>query len=712
MPSDPAFARAERSARSTSIAVVLVLLALPLLPNAVRAQDSKAVDEARALMARRTDPTEIARTLAATYRLQGPGVVRVLAAAEMGAVAAAGAAVEAFRAEPATVVDWLIAAGYGAEDVMAAATRLRVEPGTVLKLFRRARVPADRAARATRVAESEPTRGARLLVGAGWKAVEATPALIAAYRLGADDAASAFRKAELRASDIAEGLAEVAGGPRQALESLDRGGYDFRDIRRVALHTFQYTAVEWAEHLKEGGADVITTATSLRDDYGLGPVEGGEILSSEPVWYSIQKTARAFREVWGLDVHEAYAAASEIFEGSVWSALTGGGYELPAPRVHRYRTIDPRPGHGGEWLENVGVVDPSSVGPMAPEDHDGRVQVLLGVRGLDPLDARIGTTTGQIVQRIPHDFADDGTSYPGEWVEFEFHGFESGSLQLEHLGRTYSVPVVALGYHLVEGDVLTGSLETLDVRMGDPRGEGSLTVEEREWEGQTLPGTTSEFAVPEMQQLGIVAELLDLRSSDVTTEVTPAGQGALSVAVTVAFESQGAEIDGTFLEYIPAWTCDDYEIPVAECPTPGISCFLTHLGALLASLGSCADLSAWEEQEVAAGPPIDFQADLDGATLRLTLTIAPDGAGGFAVQSTMPEFDADLSLRSVAGPVDLQPLEDWIFGDVQNRLLASLEEMDLDGRIADALAPVTALTGHPRGLYLTASGRWFIETEK
>lgn len=729
-----------RHAPFTLLALGLLSLgAILATPTSSLAQDERAVETARELLAKRATPAEVARELASDFRLDATGVAEVLAAAGVDATAAAAGLLDGLQTRPEAIVAALVEAGYPDDAVARAAERLRVAPAAVASAYRSTGDSWERAGDALETAGLTREKAAAALAEAGYGAREAASGLVArrvegreaadvlrrtgydteasvaavaeAYRLDGPATASVLREAGYDAEEAARGLVQVVSGQAEVVNSLESAEYDPGEIRQVAISVLQLSPEEWAAQSKESGATVIETAEVLALDFGLGPVESGDVLLFPPVQYSTGDFASALRLVWELDIFEAYDVMSQLISAGVIPQLIQGGYEAPRPTIHEYRIVDYRPGHSGQVIENLGVVDPDAVGPGSPDDSDGRVEVLVPFRDLDGIEATIGGRVGEIVDRTPHTYVADGVEHQGEWLTIEFRDFESGNLRLTRAGRSGTANVIRLSYKWTEPDAIVDRLGDLTVEIGDPLGEGVVSAEPTTWESIPLEGIEETFEVSPLQGLGMTAEVVDLESNAVSVDVSPAGEGVISIAIEIGFEEDGAEIDGTFLDYIPCWTCSTFEVPTSECSTLDVQCFLNVLGEAGTSLGTCLNPANWEEQEVASGPEVPFEVDLVAPTLRLSWTVGADGNGGFYAQTALPEFETGLSLRSGNG-IDLAPIEGWVLGEVSTKLLAAVEAADLSGSVVQALETFASVKGwgYVRGLYLLNDGRWFADT--
>jgi hypothetical protein len=221
------------------------------------------------------------------------------------------------------------------------------------------------------------------------------------------------------------------------------------------------------------------------------------------------------------------------------------------------------------------------------------------------------------------------------------------------------VPADALAFHLIDAELIEGPLEALEITLGEPVGEGTVTLAAGTYGGIPVAERTTSMPVPAFSQNGMSANVVELSSSEVDVSTRPAGDGVVQIEVKVAFEESGAEIEGTALT-------------------------------------------------------VPFEADLTSPSLTIAITIGPQGtSGAFAAYSVLPEFRTGVTVRSAAGNVPIGPLRDWILGQVNAQLLASLSQLDLGGMLVQALETARSnLTwGHVRGVYVLDDGRWFVDAK-
>jgi hypothetical protein len=540
------------------------------------------------------------------------------------------------------------------------------------------------------------------------------------YRLDAKQLAAELRRADYAAEDIGRGLRGVTRSSGEAVDAMRLADMDPAALRNVILILFSSTPEEYVESMKAAGEPVVPVATTLKTTFGLAALDGAKALAvrkvstfspaTEP--YLPREVAEALRVVWELDVVAAYKVFFDhpLVFPELWSALEAGGYEVGSPPIVRYRIPDYRPGHSGH-LEDLGIVNPSSVGPMAPDPSDGEVAVLVPYRDMDGIVARMAGVVGEIVGREPHEFLYDGATTAGEWLRIRFHDFGSGSLMLTRLGRTSSQPALALGYRRFEADLIEGPIRALQVAIGAPKGQGRVTIPAGTYGGVPVAGSTVDFEVSTHRQGGIEADLMDINSNSVTVQSSTLGVGMVRVDIEIRFEEAGAEVEGTFLEYIPCWSCGTFEVPKTACSGLDLTCFSNALGAALMSLGTCVYPANWVESEMAAGPAVPFQADLTAPTLTMSTQIGAQN-GAFLVAPFTSQFSAGISLRTGPANVPLGPLlQSWILGEVNARLAETIEEAELAGTLRASLEQLRATynLGTVRGLYLTQAGDWVVD---
>jgi hypothetical protein len=196
------------------------------------------------------------------------------------------------------------------------------------------------------------------------------------------------------------------------------------------------------------------------------------------------------------------------------------------------------------------------------------------------------------------------------------------------------------------------------------------------------------------------------------TTVAVSTPGTATLRIAVDFETAGAEVDGTFLEYVPCWSCGTFEVPKTTCATVSINCFMSFVGGTLTSLATCTNLDNWVESEMAKGPAVPFQADLTSPRLEIDIVIGGDPAtGGFRAVEVVGDFTAGISLRTSFGGVDLAAIEQWILTDVNENLKQSLDELDLGAEVAGPLNTLRSVLGWGtiRGVYVLSGGRLFVD---
>jgi hypothetical protein len=206
----------------------------------------------------------------------------------------------------------------------------------------------------------------------------------------------------------------------------------------------------------------------------------------------------------------------------------------------------------------------------------------------------------------------------------------------------------------------------------------------------------------------------DLESTTVTVS-TLAGSapGTAILRIALDFETGGAEVEGTFLEYVPCWTCGSFEVPKSTCAALNLNCFLGFLSASFASLATCSNLDNWVEGEMAKGPALPFQADLTSPRLQIDITLGADPAtGGFRAVDVQGDFSAGISVRTMFGGLDLAAIEQWILTDVNESLQESLEELDLGAQVTGPLNTMRGLLswGTIRGVHMLSGGRLFVDS--
>jgi hypothetical protein len=144
--------------------------------------------------------------------------------------------------------------------------------------------------------------------------------------------------------------------------------------------------------------------------------------------------------------------------------------------------------------------------------------------------------------------------------------------------------VLALGYTATDAAVIEGPLDALQVAIGVPQGSGSVHIPAGAY-GITSAGAEAIFTVATNVMAGTTADVLNLTSSNVSVTTTSIGAGMLNMTIEVGFEEAGAEIAGTFVSYVPCWTCEGYQVPRSRCSTLTIDCVLAAIGASFNAIG-------------------------------------------------------------------------------------------------------------------------------
>ncbi|MCA9739380.1 MAG: hypothetical protein KC645_17275, partial [Gemmatimonadetes bacterium] len=85
----------------------------------------------------------------------------------------------------------------------------------------------------------------------------------------------------------------------------------------------------------------------------------------------------------------------------------------------------------------------------------------------------------------------------------------------------------------------------------------------------------------------------------------------------------------------------------------------------------------------------------------------------FSVKQVVPTFDAGVQLRTTHEDLELHVIQDYVMGQVNQKLMNALTQMDLGGKVVASLEIARGVFGwgHLRGLYLLGDGRWFLDAE-
>jgi hypothetical protein len=548
------------------------------------------------------------------------------------------------------------------------------------------------------------------MAAARYDGSEMVAALTRAFRADLPRAASTMKQAGYPLDAVVRGLrAWPTATDRSVVDAIRMADFEIKDVKFAAVRILGISALDWTRDLYEAGVSSLEAGADLKDAYDLDGTEGARIMLD--AGYRGIPVAEALRLVWQVDA----ASALQIFidveftpvsymsnEWPRWRLLETAGYEMFAPTIAEYSIAEYRPGLSGR-LENVGVLDRSKIS-ATPDPTDGDVEVTVLHAGLDNLVATIGGVAGQILERSPTTVQYYGQSYDSEVLRIRFQDFPTGNLRINRLGRVSNKPATALGYHVIEHQMFGDPLGTMSVVLGDPVGSGSSTIE----------GNTTEFEISTHRGNGLDIDVNDLRSTTVAVN-TVAGSAPATATLRIAidFETAGAEVEGTFLDYVPCWSCGSFKVPQSTCGSLSINCIIGFIGGTLTSLATCTNPDNWVESEMASGPALPFQADLTSPRLDIDIVLGADPAtGGFRAVNVVGDFTAGISLRTTFGGIDLAAIEQWILTDVNERLQESLEELDLGAEVAGPLNTLRSILGWGtvRGVYMLSGGRLFVDS--
>lgn len=340
------------------------------------------------------------------------------------------------------------------------------------------------------------------------------------------------------------------------------------------------------------------------------------------------------------------------------------------PTITKVYIEDYRPGRSGA-LDNFGVVDPAIV--SNPESIDG--EFYIEGTGLAPRDRKVTIggreatvlqyTTNAGVERIKakaRDFA------PGNVVVEGVAGLKGQSPQ----------PLKRLGWWMMDKALLTDFLANSSVVIGSPRGQGSFTV----------AGQASSFVVDGFRQGGVSIDVIDMRSQPFTIVARQAGD-EIEYTVTIPFETDGKELDGTFLSNVDVWQCGSFQVPKSQCGSTDIGCFIGVIGSALSSSSSCLNLSNWSTKSV-PGPSVALSGDLTSPQATLTIKLGI-GNGKLVHRSATINFSAGIELSAAGVPLPVDAIRSQILTEVNLKLTQMMDPNVIGRQLAEKLGLLVAV---------------------
>jgi hypothetical protein len=514
------------------------------------------------------------------------------------------------------------------------------------------------------------------------------------HRQSADQATRLLREAGYPARDVAPALTKDARlSPAKAALVLKDGGYSTADIVQGLQQTQAYSLKQWVAIFRDAQFPALEIGPVLAKDLRTTASEAAQAMKD--AGYSVDEVAQMLKDDYGLSAYEAAQALEEagFSRHAITQALPAVGYAVEPPGLTRYSITEYRPGMGGRLYDD-GILDTG----RTPQD-DNPADVVIEGQGLDDPWLRVAMSSR-------------GTSFEAEIIEqsptevtARFDAFHGGSLMVQGTGGTSpQLPAKALAYYWVEPDVLPSFFDGLDVAVGAPVGEGRVS----------LMGQNQTFSVAPFDQFGLKLDVVDLNSQSVAFDVQPGpDDGQVRLLITVDFEESGRELQGTFIETIPVWTCGSFEIPQSECASLSPPCLANQLGAAFQSALTCTAPDNWREDEQ-PGPAIPIEGDLTNPSIQIAIDL--DGHDDIEAVQTTLSFAGDVSIAGPMGDVPLTLIQGWIEEQVNDQLHEALQDVDLGAELAAVLdgirttigpgIPSRALYPHQGSLFIDMAERY------
>ena len=341
------------------------------------------------------------------------------------------------------------------------------------------------------------------------------------------------------------------------------------------------------------------------------------------------------------------------------------------PTITKVWIEDYRPGFRSA-LENFGVVDPALVGN--PERIDG--EFYIEGQNLSPSGRRV-TLGGREATVL-----ESTTVGSVERLKAKARDFAPGRVVVEGSGvRAQSHALKRLGWWIMDRDVVPSFLQGLSAVVGSPRGQGSVT----------LLGKTTPFAVQGYRQSGVSIDVVDMRSQTPVFTTRQVGD-EMEYQIAIPFETDGRELDGTFLSTVEYWRCGGFQVSKSQCGGTDIGCFLGVIGNSLRSSLSCMNSNNWSTA-TAPGPSIQLSGDLTSPRATLTVRIGISG-GQLSHRGSTLNFSAGIQLSAAGVPLPIEAIHGRIMSEVNTQLTAAVKPDELGRELAGRLQQlVGAMTG-------------------
>ncbi len=497
-------------------------------------------------------------------------------------------------------------------------------------------------------------------------------------RADARTTAALMAKVRMDAVAIASGLSDgmrVTG--IRALEAMDAAGVAGVDGANV-LRATRADADDIAVFLGGRGTDVRTTAGSIRSVHRLSDdaLAAPLIKAYEPV-----QVAAYLKDDLRFDGDKIRVALVDagVPLATTNNTLSNIGLAPPPPGNLRWWIRD-YGYHAGpdDRIENAQIVDRSAV-LQGAGGTDGVVWIEGDNLNHPDVEVWAGTTGGSPVKAEIRSRQSLGST---DRLEVLFPSMPAAGFRVVTPGGEAEVGGQAwpVGYAAIERELFDTALEGLDISLD--HGDGVRI----EFGNQVLTGD-----LDENRENGIETRVTDVNSEGFTI-ASESEPGGAALVVTIPFEENGREFEGSFFGYIPCWTCGTFEIPRANCNAVTLNCVVDFLGQGVASLGSCVNPENWSEQEILDLDGIDFTGDLTNTSLAVRLAMHVDGAG-LGSSGTTFEFQTNVSIATNGDDVSVSVVDDYVRTRVVDRLTEGMGEIDLATQLIAALNQYAQLMG-------------------
>jgi hypothetical protein len=526
----------------------------------------------------------------------------------------------------------------------------------------------------------------RVLSRAGFADEQVATAVAVTMRNDAAALSRSLREAEWGALRTAQGLRKTfpRATTRELWDSMEQVGFSPSDMADVLPVLFLGDAAEAAAFMRAAGWSPTAAARQLRVQYSQDA--GATVRLMREAGWSLPDAAVGITSQWTFE-HADHLRLVLQENGRVGdpllSAMEAAGLPNLTPTRVRYEINETRAGMSGMRV-NDGVFHR----PWAtdPDPHDGLVWVV--GEHLDRPEVRffLGSEEGQI-----RGFSKEGSL---DRVELFFSrvGTAPVPLTLRTLWGGVSfpsdppVPPRGIGsLDIVDLQGLTGGLRFV---LGDPMGQGRLEL-------GNFPAEL--FELEPVDLAGTTIEITGIESGPMAMSFTSAVPGPPTQALRLSASLSapgGQAFQGHFLEQIPCWVCQGYEVPESACGPFNLPCYSLHLGMNAVDfVGHCANPANWERKNLARGPAIPFSGSLSGAALTLDLVLEPSAQGRFQIPRVVAAFSGNVLLHGA--PPGLTPgmVKSWLEGVISSQLAGTVMASSLPQSTAARLNQVAATKG-------------------